>query len=259
MQGSPAGDHPGPPRGYVPPGPRERLIRAAREDGLLPTLRSSLAWASRFAAGPRVARRVRGERTFALGGARYPYRDSWHNWTWLNERSVELPIAAATLSGADPEKTIEIGAVMPHYGPVAHHVIDKYERGDGIEQVDMFDLPRDGRYDLVLSISTLEHVGWDESPRDPRLALDAVDHLKGLVARGGQLMITVPVGYHPRLDAAIRGGELAFTSVRALRCRYPSMRWTEVDPSTVADAEYDLLIYRAEAVLICRWVNPPTS
>jgi hypothetical protein len=37
------------------------------------------------------------------------------------------------------------------------------------------------------------------------------------------------------------------------------MLWREVDPSTIGDAEYDTLIYRAEAVLICRWTNQPNG
>ncbi|MBJ7244370.1 MAG: hypothetical protein JHD03_06115 [Solirubrobacteraceae bacterium] len=148
---------------------------------------------------------------------------------------------------------------MNHYGNHDHRIIDKYETGQGIEQLDIFDLAPDPDYELVLCVSTLEHVGWDEPNRDAELALRATEHLKRLVAPGGQLLVTVPVGYHPRLDAAIRSGELQFDDVRALRCRYPSTLWREVDPSTVSDAKYDMLIYRAEAVLICRWTNQPNG
>ena len=244
---------------YVPPGPRARMLRSARERGTIPTLRSALGWGSRFAAGPAIARRVRSEPSFALGQSRLPYRDSWHNWTWLNERAVEIPIAQAALEAVPGSRTIEVGAVMNHYGHHDHRIIDKYETGQGIEQLDIFDLPPNPDYDLVLCVSTLEHVGWDEPNRDAELALRATEHLKRLVAPGGELLVTVPVGYHPRLDAAIRSGEVQFDEVRALRCRYPSMLWREVDPSTIGDAEYDTLIYRAEAVLICRWTNQPNG
>ena len=240
---------------YVPPGPRKRLARSVRDAGLLPTLRISLSWAARFLAGPSVAKRVRGSSRFQLSGAEVSYVDSWHNWTWLNERAVEVSIAQSALAAVEPSRAIEIGAVLPHYGNNDHRVIDKYEVGDGIEQLDIFDLPAKPFYELVLCISTLEHVGWDEPDRDAELALAACEHLKKLVAPGGELLITVPVGYHPRLDAAIRSGELAFDEVRAMRCEYPSMTWNEVAPSSVADATYDELIYRAEAVLICRWAN----
>lgn len=240
---------------YVPPGPRARLLRSARERGTIPTLRSALGWAARFVAGPAIARRVRSEPSFTLNERRLAYHDSWHNWTWLNERAVEIPVAQTALAAAPAEHTIEVGAVMNHYGAHSHRIVDKYETGPGIEQLDIFELPPKPDYELVLCISTLEHVGWDEPNRDAELALLATEHLKRLVAPGGQLLVTVPVGYHPRLDAAIRSGELQFDDVRALRCRYPSTLWREVDPSTVSDAKYDMLIYRAEAVLICRWTN----
>lgn len=240
---------------YVPPGPRERLLRSTREQGALATVRAALSWGGRFLAGPAIAKRVRGSSRFELGESNFTYLDSWHNWTWLNERAVEVPIAQAALAAAGPSRSIEVGAVLPHYGSDSHRIVDKYEAGPGIEQLDILDLPAEPSYDLVLCVSTLEHVGWDEPSRDPELALRACEHLKQLVASGGQLLVTVPVGYHPRLDAAIRGGELEFDEVRALRCSYPSMVWREVAPASVDDAEYDELIYRAEAVLICRWTN----
>ena len=240
---------------YVPPGPRARLLRSARENGTIATLRSAVGWGARFIAGPAIARRMRSELTFTLGQKRLSYRDAWHNWTWLNERSVEIPVAEDALAGLPGRRVIELGAVMTHYGSHSHRVVDKYEVGPGVEQLDIFDLPPEPVYDLVLCISTLEHVGWDEPSRDAELALRAAEHLKRLVAPGGELLITVPVGYHPRLDAAIRSGEVEFDDVRALRCDYPSMIWAEVDSSTVDDARYDELIYRAEAVLICRWTN----
>ena len=240
---------------YVPPGPRERLARSVREAGLLATLRISLSWAVRFLAGPAVARRVRGSSRFQLAGTEFSYVDSWHNWTWLNERAVEVSIAQSALAAVEPSRAVEIGAVLPHYGNDEHRVIDKYEVGEGIEQLDIFDLPAEPLYELVLCLSTLEHVGWDEPDRDAELALTACEHLKRLVAPGGELLVTVPVGYHPQLDAAIRSGELAFDQVLAMRCAYPSMIWNEVAPASVADASYDELIYRAEAVLVCRWTN----
>jgi len=49
------------------------------------------------------------------------------------------------------------------------------------------------RFSLVVSISTLEHVGWDEEPKDPdkaAAALAAVDRL------GDELLVTIPVDYH---------------------------------------------------------------
>ena len=42
------------------------------------------------------------------------------------------------------------------------------------------DLGGIGPFDLIVAISTLEHVGWDESPRDPAKAPRAVEVLRSL-------------------------------------------------------------------------------
>ncbi len=57
-----------------------------------------------------------------------------------------------------------------------------------------------------MAVSTLEHVGWDEEPRDPGKILRAVDHLRHLLLPSGRLFVTCPLSYNPHLDALITGG-----------------------------------------------------
>lgn len=241
---------------YALPAPHLRVIRSFREEGVVPTVRQCANWGARFAAGPRAARHARKSQQFSLGGRRYDYVDDWHSWTWLNERAVELPVAREALAAADPARTIEIGNVASHYFPASHRIVDKYETAPGVENIDLFEIQERGAYDLVLCVSTLEHVGWDEPVRDPVPAIDAVARLRELVAPGGRLLVTIPVGYHPTLADAAIDGSLGFDSVRALRCEYPSLDWHEADPVDVAGVPYDELIYRACAVLICDWHRP---
>ena len=60
------------------------------------------------------------------------------------------------------------------------------------------------RFDLIVSVSTLEHVGLDEQRREPGKAAAAVRRLTSMLAPGGLLWMTVPVGYNPDLEQAIR-------------------------------------------------------
>ncbi len=241
---------------YALPPPHRRIIRAFRQEGVGPTVSQCANWGLRFLAGPRAAGRARKEPQFSLDGRRYDYVDDWHSWTWLNERAVELPIARAAMAAADPARTIEIGNVTSHYFPARHRIVDKYESAPGVENIDLFEISEREAFDLVLCVSTLEHVGWDEPVRDPVPAVDAVARLMELVAPGGRLLVTIPVGYHPTLANAAIDGTLGFDSVRALRCRYPSLDWHEAVPEAVAAVPYDELIYRASAVLICDWRGP---
>ena len=82
-------------------------------------------------------------------------------------------------------------------------IIDKYERAKGVVNQDVLDVPAERRLDYVIAISTLEHVGWDEHPMEPSKAVTALDHLRSCLHRDGTMLLTVPLGYHGALDAAV--------------------------------------------------------
>ena len=62
-----------------------------------------------------------------------------------------------------------------------------------------------------MSISTLEHVGCDEDPRDPIKVLLAIQNLKNLIVSGGKVVITLPLGYNAGLDKLLKEGKIHFT------------------------------------------------
>ncbi|HEX5410294.1 MAG TPA: hypothetical protein VFZ27_00370 [Terriglobia bacterium] len=170
-----------------------------------------------------------------------PYRYFWHryNSTWRNERAIEIPIARSFLAGVSPDKVLEIGNVLSHYGPVSHEVVDKYEQTEGVRNEDVCDFRSDKKYDLILSISTLEHVGWDEEPKDETKVLRAIENLRGLLGPQGKLVITIPVGYNPPLDRLIEQGRIIFSS-RAFLKRSPRRNeWREVGEPEVRPPWYD--------------------
>jgi SAM-dependent methyltransferase len=219
---------------YAQPGFGRRLRDHAREEGVARVVRRMARW------GAAVAVPRGGE--FVLGGEAYPLLRHPHGLTWVTERAVEVPPAQRLLERHRGERVLEVGNVLSHYMPVEHEVVDKYERAPGVRNVDVLDLPREAAYDLVIAISTLEHVGRDETPREPGRAVRALEHLRGMLRPGGTLFATVPVGYNPELDAALAAGSYA---MRAMR-RSP---WREVDPAEALECSYDFLVYSASAVL----------
>lgn len=155
---------------------------------------------------------------FEWWGHPLPYFDHPYNTTALNERAVEIPIAMHWLRGRTG-RGLEVGNVLGHYGFRGHRVVDRYERAPGVEHLDVFEI--DGSYRWVVSISTVEHVRWDEpGDRCEAGSVDALTHLRALVAPGGGLLVTVPLGHHPALDAYLFGGDTgarrACTLVRGL-------------------------------------------
>jgi SAM-dependent methyltransferase len=187
---------------------------------------------------------------FAFHGKAYRY--FWHryNATWRNERAVEIPIARGFLAGFPPEKVLEIGDVMSHYGPVSHQVVDKYERGEGITSVDVCDFKPGRKYDLILSISTLEHVGWDEEPKDESKVLRAFENLRSLLSPSGKLVVTIPLGYNPSLDKMIDQGRISFTERIYLKRRLRRNIWSEASAEDVQHPDYDRRAYAAHELLV---------
>jgi len=138
--------------------------------------------------------------TFTWRGQTLDYFDAHYNSTRLNERAVELAIARHWLDGRTGDG-LEVGNVTSHYWPVDHRVVDLHEQAPYVDNLDMFEV--EGAYDWILTISTVEHVHWDDD-RDPNGAVNAIHHLRSLLRPGGALLVTAPTGWNPGLDEAIR-------------------------------------------------------
>lgn len=239
----------------MPPPLLTRLRQAARDDGAVTTARACASWAAEYVRGlPALASDVDG--TFAFGGEQVPYLRHRYNRSWLNERAVEVPLAQRTLTRRRGE-VLEVGNVLSHYGTSGHTVVDRYERAPGVVNEDVADFVPGRALDLIVSVSTLEHVGFDEQPLDPDKPLRVVRMLADKLAPGGLLWATLPVGYNPALDDAVRAGRLPFTRIRALRRSGPGLSWRETDVETALEARYDQLLCAASAVLVCELEREP--
>jgi len=176
-------------------------------------------------------------RSFAVAGHVYPQFVHPYNSTWRNERAVEVPLAIAAVARARSGRILEIGNVLSHYTLVEHDIVDKFEAAPGVRNVDVLEVPPDGSYDLVVSISTLEHVGWDDLPRNPSRLDAAVHHLRTLLAPGGCALVTLPLGYNNHLDALLATDDHPFDELRAVH-RSGRRTWTEVPLSALRGVQY---------------------
>ena len=180
------------------------------------------------------------------------YRYFWHryNATWRNERAVEIPIARGFVDSVPAEKVLEIGNVLSHYGPVAHQVVDKYEKAEGVSNEDVCDFRSDRKYELILSVSTLEHVGFDEEPKDETKVLRAFENLRSLLAPGGRLVVTIPLGYNPSLDQMISERQIRFAEWVYLKRKPHRNEWREVHADEVQPPHYDRSAFIAHELLV---------
>jgi hypothetical protein len=189
--------------------------------------------------------------TFLLQGKRYRYFYHPYNRTWINERIVEIPIGLDFYREFSPTSILEIGNVISHYVPAHHDVVDKYEKATGIINEDIITYKPEKKYDLILSISTLEHVGFDESEKDSRKFMYAIENMVSMVNSGGKIVITVPLGYNVDMEQLIFDKKVKFTHLFGLKRVTKDNRWKEFDVNTYDGSfSYDYPYPKGNAILV---------
>ena len=142
---------------------------------------------------------------FTFNNVQLSYFCNFYNQTWMNERCIEVPLVMDFIKPG--LKVLEVGRVLDHYFSFDHDCVDKFEKG--AQNIDVVDLNTDTRYDRIVTISTLEHVGWDED-RNPEKIHTAIRVLKSHLKPGGKLIATLPSGYNQNLDADLLNGKKLF-------------------------------------------------
>lgn len=200
--------------------------------------------------GPWVHRLPGLPRTFRFMGEEYRYFRHPYNLAWNNERTIEVPLGLRMLEEHRGKRVLEVGNVLSHYAPARHDILDKYEVAPGVINEDAADFQPKQPYEVILSISTLEHVGWDEPQRDPAKLPRAIAHLRDhVLAPGGLLWVTMPLGWNPHADKLCFAAE-PFTDRRYLLRVSQLNRWREATAEEVRGAVYDAPYTNANAVFV---------
>jgi SAM-dependent methyltransferase len=202
--------------------------------------------------------RIKPRETFSALGREYAYFYHLYNVTWKNERAIEIAVAMDFLEQHPYDRMLEVGNVLSWYRHARHDILDKYEVTAGVINEDVVDFDPGHTYEVIVSISTLEHVGWDETPRDPKKVLLAVEHQKQLLAPGGGMLVTVPIAYNPTLDAVLADEMLGF-SRHCFMKRLARTRWRQATWDEVKDARYDHPYRCANALMIGIYERPGVS
>lgn len=198
----------------------------------------------------------RNRKKFLFDGKEYSYYIHQHNNTFYNERAVELSLAMRTYNDFDAGEILEVGDVLSHYLEPRHFVIDKYENARHVSKADAADYKPGRVFSLIVSISTLEHIGFDDVPRDPERVVLALSNLFALLKQGGKMLVTVPIGYNVNLDSRIFGNELGFTRQFFMKRLNKMNEWAEVPMEDIKDAKYGNPFPAANALFIGIYERP---
>ncbi|MBP7928042.1 hypothetical protein KAZ57_02755 [Patescibacteria group bacterium] len=176
---------------------------------------------------------------FTFMGHKLEYFYHPYNVTWLNERVLEVPIFKHLLSSCgDNTSILEVGSVLGNYTPIFHTVVDKFSRDIDVVNKDILDFYPKTKYKLVLSISTMEHIGVDDTVNDPRLAIKAISHvLENCLLNEGVFWFSFAFGYNPTLDDYVLSN---FSQSSWFFHRIGVTEWCPtVDPVLIQSAKYD--------------------
>lgn len=142
-------------------------------------------------------------RKFDYESKLYTIYRSWTNplSPWRGEREAELPIIIKILEENQGKEILEVGNVMKNYYDLPNYdVLDKYEKGKGIINADVATYKTKKKYDLIISVSTMEHVGYDEEPREKGKAMRGILNLLTMIKKGGELIFTIPIGHNKAFE-----------------------------------------------------------
>jgi len=175
---------------------------------------------------------------FTFRGTTFEHFDHAYNRASLNMRSAEIPIVRRYL--ADKRKRIlEIGNVLSHYQATNWPVIDIQEKGERVHNVDVMAFKPKAPFDLIVAISTLEHVGQGKYAKytEPVTLETIVKHIRGMLAPHGVFVATVPLGYNEMVDKAVRDDKTGADRVWYV-CRVGTTNtWTQCNKTAAMDTE----------------------
>lgn len=179
------------------------------------------------------------QKTFLMGGQTYRYFYHTFNRTWRTERTVEIPVIWEFMKKYQGKTILEVGNVLSGFFSINHDIVDKYEKAEKVINEDVVNFKPSKKYDLIVSISTLEHVGWDEELKEPDKILRAIENLKSFLANKGMIIVTMPLGYNSYLDKFIKEKKIEFTKIYFMKRITSDNKWIEARWEDVKDLKFN--------------------
>jgi len=227
----------------------KRMRKIMQERGFRFLIRKMCVWVWRIFYS-RTLLRFRPEQFFTYRNERYSYFYHPYNFTWDNERAVEIPIVMRRLKSFKGRKILEVGNVLSHYYHVEWDVLDKFEKEAKIIRQDAVDFFPSSKYDLIISISTLEHIGFDDDIRSPHKIIDVLENLKqNCLKPDGRMIFTMPLGYNAFMDDLLFSNKLGFSEEYYLK-KISKNEWVEVKKEELEDVTYGTTYIEASAIVI---------
>lgn len=190
------------------------------------------------------------QKSFLINGKSFKYFYHYNNTTWKNERTIEVPVIYEKIKSYEGKNILEIGNVISNYIPFQGDIVDKYDQHPNIINEDVVNFKPKHKYDLIISISTLEHVGFDEEIKDPEKIIKSILNLAKYIENDGEFIFTVPLGYNPHLDRFLKEKKLKLTKAVFLRRTSQDNSWIQIQKDKIENCKYNHPYPFANCILI---------
>jgi len=175
----------------------------------------------------------------------------FYNKTYENERIIEIPIVLELIDQYKINDYYELGNVLVNYGIKGHPVIDKYDDNDNIIKQDIVTYKSLKKLNNLVSISTLEHIGWDEGEKNySKVSLAFKNILNSLLLPGGFFIFTFPVGYNPYLDEYIKINKNKFYKLFSFKRINIKNEWEETNFEICMEQKFNYPYINANGLIV---------
>ena len=196
---------------------------------------------------------TRKHKTFNLNEEFYKYFYNSYNTTWYNERTVEIPIAYRYFEACAGSK-LEIGNVLQHYYKLDRtdlDIVDRFEKGYKVINEDILTFSPNKKYNAILSISTMEHIGQDYGEEhDGKKLMKAFKHVIDLLAVNGEFFCTMPIGENPVVDKNLELNRFGFDEEYYMKRISEDNKWVQCLKNEALEMEYGKPYDFANAIVI---------
>jgi len=174
---------------------------------------------------------------FLFNGEMYDYFKHPHNDTSANERCVEIPLAVKVLAVYPSNEILEVGNVLFNYFDVPHDVVDKSPEETGAIHQDILSFKTEKKYSLIISISTLEHVGITDGPNSDKIRM-VLDKFQSMLAPDGIIWASMPLGYNPAITRNAKFGVKMFDKEYFLKRTTVANDWIQCERVDIKNISY---------------------
>lgn len=233
------------------------FIYSLKQHGIVETTKGVLSylWRQVLYASYPIYRKVilDNKRQFVFQQERYNYCLEKYNLSWRNERTIEIPIIQKVIKDHIKLNILEIGCVLKHYDSspkINWTIVDKYEKFTGVINKDITEYYPKTKFDLIVSISTIEHIGMEDGAITPNKAKYVINQVrKNLLNINGKFIFTIPIGYNKSLDKQIFSNKITFSEKHYVT-RISNNEWLETTQDKVLNSKYNKPYICANALFI---------